>query len=106
MRILVTGGTGKVGSEVIKVLAKSNVSVRALVRKQEASTKMPEGVEVILGDLLDPVSVGLCPVQHKDNARRRSFFSAVNAGSPVQWPGATYSTLNRSCSAVTVFSIS
>jgi uncharacterized protein YbjT (DUF2867 family) len=57
MKILVTGGTGKVGSEVIKFLLKRNASVRALVRKQEASTKMPEGVEVVQGDLLDPVSV-------------------------------------------------
>lgn len=57
MRILVTGGTGKVGSEVIKELVKRNVSVRALVRKQEASTTMPEGVEVFLGDLLDPVAI-------------------------------------------------
>jgi uncharacterized protein YbjT (DUF2867 family) len=57
MKILVTGGTGKVGSEVIKELVKRKVSVRALVRKQEASTKMPEGIEVIQGDLLDPVSV-------------------------------------------------
>jgi uncharacterized protein YbjT (DUF2867 family) len=57
MRILVTGGTGKVGSEVIKALVKRNVSVRALVRKQEASTTMPEGVEVSLGDLLDPVAM-------------------------------------------------
>jgi uncharacterized protein YbjT (DUF2867 family) len=57
MRILVTGGTGKVGSEVIKALVKRNVSVRALVRKQEASTTMPEGIEVSLGDLLDPVAV-------------------------------------------------
>ena len=57
MRILVTGGTGKVGSEVIKELVKRNVSVRALVRKQEASTTMPEGIEVSLGDLLDPVAI-------------------------------------------------
>jgi uncharacterized protein YbjT (DUF2867 family) len=57
MRILVTGGTGRVGSEVIKALVKRNVSVRALVRKQEASTTMPEGVEVSLGDLLDPVAI-------------------------------------------------
>ena len=57
MRILVTGGTGKVGSEVIKALVKRSVSVRALVRKQEASTTMPEGIEVSLGDLLDPVAV-------------------------------------------------
>jgi uncharacterized protein YbjT (DUF2867 family) len=57
MKVLVTGGTGKVGSEVIKELIKRNVSVRALVRKQEASTKMPKGVEIIQGDLLDPVSI-------------------------------------------------
>jgi nucleoside-diphosphate-sugar epimerase len=57
MRILVTGGTGRVGSEVIKALVKRNASVRALVRKQEASTTMPEGIEVSLGDLLDPVAV-------------------------------------------------
>src|ERR1700722_9238711 len=57
MKILVTGGTGKVGSELIKELVKRKVSVRALVRKQEASTKMPKGVEVAIGDLLDPVSV-------------------------------------------------
>jgi uncharacterized protein YbjT (DUF2867 family) len=57
MKVLVTGGTGRVGSEVIKELVKRGVSVRALVRKQEASTKMPEGVEVIQGDLLDPISV-------------------------------------------------
>jgi uncharacterized protein YbjT (DUF2867 family) len=57
MRILVTGGTGKVGSEVIKALVKRNVGVRALVREQEASTTMPEGIEVSLGDLLDPVAV-------------------------------------------------
>jgi uncharacterized protein YbjT (DUF2867 family) len=57
MRILVTGGTGKVGSEVIKELVKRNVSVRALVRKPEASTTMPEGIEVSLGDLLDPVAI-------------------------------------------------
>ena len=57
MKILVTGGTGKVGSEVIKQLVKRRASVRALVRKQEATAKMPEGVEVVQGDLLDPVSV-------------------------------------------------
>jgi uncharacterized protein YbjT (DUF2867 family) len=57
MKILVTGGTGKVGSEVIKALIKRNASVRALVRKQEASTTMPEGIEVSLGDLLDPVAL-------------------------------------------------
>jgi uncharacterized protein YbjT (DUF2867 family) len=57
MKVLVIGGTGKVGSEVIKELVKRNASVRALVRKQDASTKMPKGVECVQGDLLDPISV-------------------------------------------------
>jgi uncharacterized protein YbjT (DUF2867 family) len=57
MKILVIGGTGHVGSEVIKQLVQRGASVRALVRKQDATTKMPEGVEVVQGDLLDPVSV-------------------------------------------------
>jgi uncharacterized protein YbjT (DUF2867 family) len=55
MRILVTGGTGHVGSEVVKELQKRNADVRILVRKQERA--VPEGVEVAIGDLLDPVSV-------------------------------------------------
>ena len=55
MKILVTGGTGHVGSEVVKELQKRKADVRLLVRKQEAAA--PEGVEVIVGDLLDPVSV-------------------------------------------------
>ena len=57
MKILVTGGTGRVGSEVVKELCQRGAGVRALVRKQEASTHLPEGVEIVVGDLLDPVSV-------------------------------------------------
>jgi len=55
MKILVTGSTGHVGSEVVKELQKRKADVRLLVRKQE--TAAPQGVEVIVGDLLDPVSV-------------------------------------------------
>jgi uncharacterized protein YbjT (DUF2867 family) len=57
MKILVTGSTGKVGSEVVKQLRKRGADVRALVRKQDASAPQAEGVEVVTGDLLDPVSV-------------------------------------------------
>lgn len=56
MKILVTGSTGKVGSEVVKELRKRHAMVRALVRKKD-STPTPEGVELVEGDLLDPVSV-------------------------------------------------
>jgi uncharacterized protein YbjT (DUF2867 family) len=55
MAILVTGGTGKVGSQLLKELVTRNVTVRALVRKADA--KLPDGIEAVVGDLLDPVSV-------------------------------------------------
>jgi uncharacterized protein YbjT (DUF2867 family) len=55
MKILVTGGTGRVGSEVVKELQKRNADIRLLVRKNDAPT--PTGVEAAIGDLLDPVSV-------------------------------------------------
>jgi uncharacterized protein YbjT (DUF2867 family) len=55
MKILVTGATGHVGSELVKQLSKRNAEVRVLVRK--AGAALPEGVEVAIGDLLDPVSV-------------------------------------------------
>lgn len=55
MKILVTGGTGNVGGEVVKQLQKRNADIRLLVRKESEAT--PKGVEVAVGDLLDPVSV-------------------------------------------------
>ena len=55
MKILVTGATGHVGSELVKQLRLRNATVRVLVRK--ASTAFPDGVEIAVGDLLDPVSV-------------------------------------------------
>ena len=56
MKILVTGGTGTVGSKVIDQLLQRGVSIRALIRKQDG-TKLPTEVETSVGDLLDPVSV-------------------------------------------------
>jgi uncharacterized protein YbjT (DUF2867 family) len=56
MKILVTGGTGTVGSKVIDQLLRHSVSVRALLRKQDGA-KLPTEVETSAGDLLDPVSV-------------------------------------------------
>ncbi len=55
MKILVTGGTGKVGIEVVKELQKRNADLRLLVRKE--GVPVPKGVEIAIGDLLDPVSV-------------------------------------------------
>jgi uncharacterized protein YbjT (DUF2867 family) len=57
MKILVTGGTGKVGGAVVNELLKRGADVRVLSRKQPQAGKLPAGVEVAIGDLLDPVSV-------------------------------------------------
>lgn len=57
MKVLVVGGTGNVGSRVVTELLKRGAEVRALVRKQPEAGKLPAGVEVAIGDLLDPVSV-------------------------------------------------
>ena len=55
MKILVTGETGRVGAEVMKELQKRNGEIRLLVRKEGDRT--PKGVEVAIGDLIDPISV-------------------------------------------------
>jgi uncharacterized protein YbjT (DUF2867 family) len=54
MKILVTGGTGRVGKEVVQALLRRSESVRVLTRNKEA--KLPDGAEVAIGDLLDPDS--------------------------------------------------
>jgi len=56
MTILVTGGTGRVGSQVIAKLSGSGVAVRALTRSPEKA-KFPAGVTAVKGDLLDVDSV-------------------------------------------------
>ncbi len=57
MKILVTGSTGKVGSVVLQEVVKRGADVRVLVRKKDAAAEESAGVEVAVGDLLDPVSV-------------------------------------------------
>jgi uncharacterized protein YbjT (DUF2867 family) len=75
MKVLVTGATGKVGSEVVKALLQRGAGVRALTRKQpkpgalmiehvehigleeKAKVLIPDGVEIAVGDLSDPLSV-------------------------------------------------
>jgi uncharacterized protein YbjT (DUF2867 family) len=57
MKILVTGGTGNVGGAVVNELIKRGAEVRVLARKQPDKGKLAAGVEVAVGDLLDPVAV-------------------------------------------------
>lgn len=58
MKVLVIGATGRVGSEVVKALLQRGAGVRALTRKQRKPNEFPDEVEIALGDLSDPVSIG------------------------------------------------
>ncbi len=56
--ILVTGATGKVGSEAVRLLRQRDVAVRALVRDRDKAGGLAEaGAEVVVGDLAVPATV-------------------------------------------------
>jgi uncharacterized protein YbjT (DUF2867 family) len=57
MKVLVIGAAGRVGAEVVKALLQRGAGVRALTRKQRKPGVFPDGVEIALGDLNDPVSI-------------------------------------------------
>jgi uncharacterized protein YbjT (DUF2867 family) len=57
LKVLVIGATGKVGSELVKVLLQRGAEVRAFTRKKRRPGAFPDAVEMALGDLGDPVSV-------------------------------------------------
>lgn len=54
MTVLVTGGSGLLGSHVIEALRARNVPVRALVRSTAASVVAALGAETVIGDVSDP----------------------------------------------------
>ncbi len=49
--ILVTGGTGFIGTHLLEKLAAKGAAVRALVRRTRAPRSLPAGVESVYGDL-------------------------------------------------------
>lgn len=55
-RILVTGGTGRIGGHLLRVLAEAGVPARALSRNPEGGEDLP-GVDWMAGDLADPSSL-------------------------------------------------
>ena len=57
MKVLVTGATGNIGKLLAKELTERGADVRALTRHQPRHGLFPNGVDVAIGDLLDPVSV-------------------------------------------------
>jgi uncharacterized protein YbjT (DUF2867 family) len=53
MTVLVTGSTGNIGSQVVQLLAKQNLDVRALVRGESSKVSFPSKVATFKGDLMD-----------------------------------------------------
>jgi uncharacterized protein YbjT (DUF2867 family) len=54
MRHLVLGGTGTVGSQVVKGLLEKGETVRVLTRSEERARELAEGATAVIGDLLEP----------------------------------------------------
>ena len=54
MRHLVLGGTGTVGSIVVRGLLERGETVRVLTRSADRAKDLPKGAEAVLGDLTDP----------------------------------------------------
>ncbi|MEO6209156.1 MAG: NmrA family NAD(P)-binding protein [Gemmatimonadaceae bacterium] len=59
MKILVVGGTGTVGSEVVRQLKARGAQVSVLTRSAEHASMLPAGVSGVVGDLLDPSTLGV-----------------------------------------------
>ena len=63
--ILVTGATGNIGGELVRALAGAGEEVRGLIRRDEDRSRLPAGVEGVVGDLNRPetMSAALAGVQ-------------------------------------------
>jgi len=57
MPILVVGGTGTVGSQVVRALLASDADVQVLTRKADSAKQLPDGAQAVIGDLLIPSTV-------------------------------------------------
>ena len=57
MKSLVIGGTGTVGSQVVRELVRRGVDVTVLTRSPDKVTRLPAGVAGVVGDLQSPTTV-------------------------------------------------
>lgn len=55
-KVLITGATGFIGQLLTRQLLSEGVAVRCMVRRETAD--LPAGVEVVRGDMLEPLSLG------------------------------------------------
>jgi uncharacterized protein YbjT (DUF2867 family) len=57
MKILVIGGTGTLGSQVVRELLARQANVRVLTRSTDKARNLPVGAQGVVGDLLNPDTV-------------------------------------------------
>lgn len=57
MKVLVLGGTGTVGSQVVAELSARKAEVSVLTRSAEKAKALPAGARAVTGDLLEPATV-------------------------------------------------
>jgi uncharacterized protein YbjT (DUF2867 family) len=57
MKVLVLGGTGTVGSQVVAELVSRNAEVHVLTRNAEKAAALPSGAQAVTGNLLEPATV-------------------------------------------------
>lgn len=57
MKVLVTGGTGTVGSRVVEGLLARGVETRVMTRSAEKFAQIPSGAAGVVGDLEDPATL-------------------------------------------------
>jgi uncharacterized protein YbjT (DUF2867 family) len=55
--ILVAGGTGTLGTRVVRLLSDRGEAVRVLARDPARAAQLPEGVETVAGDVRDPATL-------------------------------------------------
>jgi len=55
--ILIAGGTGTLGSQVVRKLSRRGIDVRVLTRDRNHAAHLPDTVHTVLGDLRDPQAV-------------------------------------------------
>lgn len=57
-RVLVVGATGSIGEQVVAAAVAAGHQVRALVRNPARASGFPPGVELVVGDVTQPASLG------------------------------------------------
>jgi uncharacterized protein YbjT (DUF2867 family) len=92
-KILITGGTGTVGSVLLEKLAATDANVRALVRRQGKAERIEaSGIEAVIGDLDKPETLPAAlngvekvflltsPTERQGELERNVIAAAKNAG--------------------------